>query len=298
MASRSLRFTKMHGLGNDFLVVDAGGAGGLPWSSLAPRLCDRRRGVGGDGVLLIGRGGDGRLSMEVVNADGGTAEMCGNGVRCAAVWAAERGLGSGTATWETAAGLVTTTLLGAGRVRVDMGTPRFAPADVPVLASGEDALDLDLSIPLGTDGQRLPLRGLAVGMGNPHCIVPLVASEVPWSLDAAPVDAVASWIRGRQLFPEGVNVEIVEIAAPAHVRQRTVERGVGETDACGTGACAAVAALRRAGWIDATGPVRVELRGGDLTVEWPGEGPVLMTGPAERVFDGEVSLDAFVADRA
>ncbi|HET9050812.1 MAG TPA: diaminopimelate epimerase [Candidatus Dormibacteraeota bacterium] len=289
--ARTLRFTKMQGLGNDFVVVDAAEGDGLPWSELAPRLCDRRRGIGADGVLVVGPGAGGRLSMLVVNADGGAAEMCGNGVRCAAVWAARRGLGGTTAAWDTAAGAVTTELLPGGQVRVDMGSPRFAPADIPVLGTGDEALDIEIELDGAESGARVRLRGLAVGMGNPHCVVPLDPAG-PWSLEDAPADAVAAAIAGRDLFPDGVNVELVEIAGPRHVRQRTVERGVGETDACGTGACAVVAALRRAGLIAPDGPVRVALRGGDLSVEWPGSGAVVMTGPAESVFEGEVVVDA------
>jgi diaminopimelate epimerase len=286
-----MRFTKMHGLGNDFLVVDATQADALPWATLAPQLCDRRRGVGADGILLVGRGGADRLRMRLVNADGSEAEMCGNGVRCAAVWAAQRGLAGERAAWETAAGAIGTELLGGGLVRVDMGAPRFHPRDVPVAVDGDDALDMALELPSG-----VRLQALAVGMGNPHCVVPVDGmTGIDGGLDDLPGDVLAAGIRGLGLFPAGVNVELVDVVAPLRIRQRTLERGVGETDACGTGACASVAALRRAGRIAAAGEVDVELRGGVLRVDWPGAGPVLMTGPATVVFEGEVAVPAAAA---
>jgi diaminopimelate epimerase len=286
-----MRFTKMHGPGNDFLVVDATPADALPWGALAPQLCDRRLGVGADGILLVGRGGGGRLRMRLVNADGSEAAMCGNGVRCAAVWAAERGLAGEHAVWETAAGAIATDLLGDGLVRVDMGAPRFGAGDVPIDVDGDEALDLALELPAG-----ISLRAHAVGMGNPHCVVPIDGiTGLDGGLYALPGGELADGIRGLGLFPAGVNVELVEVVAPLRIRQRTLERGVGETDACGTGACASVAALRRAGRIAPAGEVDVELRGGVLRVDWPGSGPVVMTGPAVTVFEGELAPPAAAA---
>jgi diaminopimelate epimerase len=295
MNPTTLPFTKMHGLGNDFLVVDAAQAGGLPWATLAPLLCDRRRGVGADGVLLVGPGGEGRLRMRLANADGSDAEMCGNGVRCAAVWAAARGLAGDRVNWETEAGPVATELLGDGLVRVDMGAPRFAPDDVPVRAATGDALDLVVDV-----AGELSVHAMAVGMGNPHCVVPLddVEAGVPRpgaTGQSLPVPVAGEAIQRAGLFPAGVNVEFVQVLSPLRIRQRTVERGVGETDACGTGACAAVAALRRTGLIAPDGEVVVELRGGVLRIDWPGAGPMLMTGPAVTVFEGRVALPAATA---
>ena len=282
-----MHFTKMHGLGNDFLVVDSRDVDGVDWASAAPALCDRRQGVGADGVLLVGPGAGDRLRMRLVNADGGEAEMCGNGVRCAAVWAAARGLAGARATWDTQAGEVSTELLGGDMVRVDMGPPRFDPAEIPLDVAGEIAPALRVEVsPNGTS-----LQAYAVGMGNPHCVVLLDgAGAGEAALEDLDAGAIAERVRVSLPFPHGVNVEVVEVASPLHVRQRTVERGVGETDACGTGACATVAALRRAGHIAAAGEVAVELRGGTLRVDWPGSGPVLMTGPAVTVFEGDVAM--------
>ena len=270
-----MRFTKMQGLGNDFLVVDEREVAGVDWASVTPLLCDRRRGVGADGVLLVAPVADG-LRMRLVNADGSEAEMCGNGVRCTALWARHRGLAGDHVTWQTDAGPVVTEVLGDGRVRVDMGPPRFHPAEVPVEAPGEDALDLSLQ----AGGETV--RVSAVGMGNPHCVV--VVDDVA----AAPVAVLGPALEAHPAFPRRTNVEFVQVLSRSHVRQRTWERGVGETDACGTGACAAAVALVRRG--RAASPLRVSLRGGDLEICWEPGGPVLMTGPAAEVYSGQLDL--------
>jgi diaminopimelate epimerase len=273
-----MRFTKMHGLGNDFLVVDERTDSRHDWPEVARRLCDRRRGVGADGILLIGTAANGGLRMRLINADGSEAEACGNGVRCVAVLAVERGLAGRRVTWETGAGPVVTTVGEDGMVTVDMGVPRFAPGDIPVDVQGADALAVDIDLP------DIVVRASCVGMGNPHCVV--VVDDV----EQAPVGEWGPLIERHRLFPARTNVEFVAVASPYHVRQRTFERGVGETDACGTGACATVVALRRRGLVDTA--VDVDLRGGTLHIDWPDDGPVLMTGPAEIVFDGEMSLQS------
>lgn len=269
-----MRFTKMQGLGNDFLVVDDREAAPYDWAAVARRLCDRRRGVGADGVLLIQEGP--ALRMRLFNADGSEAEMCGNGVRCVAVYARDRGLGGARVTWATGAGPVVTELGDDGLVTVDMGPPRFAPGDVPFEHEGDEALD----VPVDAGGRTL--RVSAVGMGNPHCVV--VVEDV----DAYPVLEVGPLLEGHRRFPRRTNVEFVQVVSRSRVRQRTFERGVGETDACGTGACAAAVALRRLGLVD--GPTDVVLRGGVLRIAWKPGGPVMMTGPAETVYEGEVML--------
>ena len=285
-----MRFTKMQGLGNDFLVIDDRSGVERPWPELARRLCDRRRGVGGDGLLLVRGSEVADLRMTLVNADGSEGEMCGNGVRCTAVWAAERGVAGDRVAWETAAGPVITELLGGAMVRVDMGVPRFAAAEIPVLAGEEDLLDLALEV--RHQGASLAMRGAAVGMGNPHLVVDIASLRPAWTgtLDDLDALAVGTALQRLPIFPAGVNVELVAPAGPRRVRQRTVERGVGETDACGTGACAAVVALRRRGALAAQGEVEVELRGGMLVVDWDGAGPVRMTGAAISVFEGEVAV--------
>ena len=266
-----MHFVKMQGLGNDFVVVRDTAA---PWERLAPEVCDRRRGVGADGVLVLGTDPP---SMRLWNADGSEAEMCGNGVRCAAVWASAAGLGDDL-TWRTAAGPVHTRLLAEGLVEVDMGTPRFDPAAIPT-AGGPD-----LTVRVG----ERPVPVHAVGMGNPHAVVLLDDLGGDGDLDAAPLGLLAAAVRSSGCFPAGANVELVAPDTRSGVRQRTDERGVGETDACGTGACATVAALRRRGLVDDV--VTVTLRGGPLEVCWNGEGSVLMRGPATAVFEGSVAL--------
>jgi diaminopimelate epimerase len=269
-----MRFTKMHGLGNDFLVVDDRDPHPVDWAELAPRACARHTGVGADGILLLQRSEVADLRLRVVNADGSEPEMCGNGVRCAALLAADSGIAGTTLRWETPAGVVTTELLDGGSVRVDMGPPRLLPADVPFDHRGERALD----VPLEVDGEVL--RVSAVGMGNPHCVV--LVDDV----DTAPVARLAAAVQRHPRFPRGANVEFVQVLTTSRVRQRTVERGVGETDACGTGACATAVALSALGL--ASRPLEVELRGGVLSIDWEPGAQVWMTGPAEIVFRGEL----------
>jgi diaminopimelate epimerase len=270
-----MRFTKMHGLGNDFLVVDDREPHAVDWASLAPVACARHTGVGADGILLIQRSEHADLRLRVVNADGSEPEMCGNGVRCAALLAAETGIAGEVVRWETPAGVVTTELLGGDAVRVDMGPPRLVPAEVPFDHPGERALD----VPLVVDGELL--RVSAVGMGNPHCVV--LVDDV----DSFPVARIGAALQRHPAFPASANVEFVQLLTRSRVRQRTVERGVGETDACGTGACATAVALAALGLADH--PLEVELRGGVLTIAWEPGAAVLMTGPAATVFHGELS---------
>lgn len=271
-----MRFTKMHGLGNDFLVVDDREQGAVDWVSLAPIACARHTGVGADGILLIQRSEVADLRLRVVNADGSEPEMCGNGVRCAALLAAESGIAGEVVRWETPAGVVTTELLGAGAVRVDMGRPRLHPAEVPFEHDGDRALE----VPIEVDGELL--RVSAVGMGNPHCVV-----LVDGDLDAHPVARLGAALQRHPRFPRSANVEFVQLLTRTSVRQRTYERGVGETDACGTGACATAVVLAELGL--AGHPLEVELRGGVLTIDWEAGGRVLMTGPAAVVFHGELA---------
>jgi len=264
----------MHGLQNDFLVVDDREPLAVDWAALARHACSRRTGVGADGILLIQRSDGADLRLRVVNADGSEPEMCGNGIRCAAVFAASAGFAGRRLRWETPAGTVSTELLSGGMVRVDMGHPRLHPEDVPFDHPGDRALD----VPLEVDGTALRIS--AVGMGNPHCVV------IVEDLDRCPVERLGGALQRDPRFPRGANVEFVKLVTRTRVRQRTLERGVGETDACGTGACATAVALRSLGLTDS--PLEVDLRGGVLDIAWePGE-PVLMTGPVEWVFTGEL----------
>ncbi|HYW02634.1 MAG TPA: diaminopimelate epimerase [Gammaproteobacteria bacterium] len=275
-----LEFTKMQGLGNDFVVIDAVAAP----VSLSPgqlrRLADRRFGVGCDQVLVLERapaGGGADFRYRIFNADGGEVEQCGNGARCMARFAHERGyLRDARALFDTAGGPIRVALEADGRVRVDMGVPRLEPREIPFEAPRREALYV-----LEVDGGRWSISALS--MGNPHAVL-----QVP-DVDRAPVGELGPRIERHPRFPRRVNIGFMQVQGRDRIRLRVYERGVGETLACGTGACAAVVAGRLQGLLDDR--VTVELRGGELTVEWEGEGkPVSMTGPGEVVFTGTIEL--------
>ena len=273
-----LRFSKMHGLGNDFVVADATRSP-LPSVEQIRFLADRREGVGCDQVLMAVRPGaaDRDLGVVIFNADGSRAEHCGNGMRCMAVFARERGLVStDEIAFETPGGCVDATIGAGGTVAVRMGTPRFEPEEIPIASPDRAA-----SYRLDVDGEEV--RFVAVSIGNPHAVV-----RVP-DVAVAPVTLVGAALQSHSFFPEGVNVGFAEPLARDRIRLRVFERGVGETRACGSGACAAVVAGRLSGDLDAS--TRVELPGGTLDVKWDGEGEaVWMTGPTAWVFDSEIEL--------
>jgi diaminopimelate epimerase len=270
-----LKFTKMQGLGNDFVVLD----GIRQRIALSPAqlrlLADRRFGVGCDQVLLVEQAtGDADFRYRIFNADGGEVEQCGNGARCFVLFVREQGLTSKRELRvETAGGLIVPRLEANGQVTVDMGVPRFAPEDVPFAGGSggvDDVLELD-----GT-----PVTISALSMGNPHAV------QVVADVDAAPVTAQGPRIELHPCFPQRVNAGYMQVVDRATIRLRVWERGVGETLACGTGACAAVVVGIRKGLLDS--PVRVQVRGGELMIAWAGDGrPVQMTGPAATVFEGE-----------
>jgi len=273
------RFTKMHGLGNDFVVFDAT----RETLDLSPQqvrfVADRRFGVGCDQVLLVEAprqpGTD--FYYRIFNADGGEVEQCGNGARCFARFVREHGL---TTRDEidvgTRAGIIRLFLEPDGQVRVNMGTPRLDPSQIPFVAEGIAA-----SYDLEVDGRTYPIA--AVSMGNPHAVL-----QVP-SVADAPVGNLGPAIQRHPRFPMGVNVGFMQVADGARIRLRVYERGSGETLACGTGACAAVVAGRIQGLLDER--VRVTLPGGELIIAWAGPGqPVWMTGPAVSVYEGEITL--------
>lgn len=285
-----MHFVKLHGCGNDFVCVDALRHPPPEDPAAAARaVCDRRRGVGADGLLLLvpARDAGCALRMAVRNADGSAAETCGNGLRCAARLAWEHGhLRGDEARIETDAGPVDVRRVlrdGAlAAVRVDMGRPRLAPDAVPVLHPGPGPV-LDLRI-------ALPGRGtwdcLAVGMGNPHAVC-----FVDGAIEDVPLSTVGPLIERHERFPRGTNVEFVARLADedgrAVLRQRTWERGSGETAACGSGACATVVAAVLSGRVP-PGEHVVRLDGGDLLITWAGgEAPVTMEGEAVRVFEGD-----------
>jgi len=273
------RFTKMHGLGNDFVVFDAT----RETLDLSPQqvrfLADRRFGVGCDQVLLVEAprqpGTD--FYYRIFNADGGEVEQCGNGARCFARFVREHGLATrDEIDVGTRAGTIRLFLEPDGQVRVNMGTPRLDPSQIPFVAEAIAA-----SYDLEVEGRTYPIA--AVSMGNPHAVL-----QVP-SVADAPVGTLGPAIQRHPRFPMGVNVGFMQVVDGARIRLRVYERGSGETLACGTGACAAVVAGRIQGLLDER--VRVTLPGGELIIAWAGPGqPVWMTGPAVSVYEGEITL--------
>ena len=275
-----LKFTKMHGLGNDFVVID----GMRQYVELTPEriraLGDRHTGIGFDQLLLVEppetAGADFRY--RIFNADGGEVEQCGNGARCFVRFVHDQGLTAKDAiVVETKRGIIHPRLEADGLVTVDMGLPRFAPSEIP-FESDSDAAEQPLQLP---DGTTLTIG--VVSMGNPHAVT--VVADV----DAAPVAVQGPQVESHARFPQRVNAGFMQIIDRHNIRLRVYERGAGETLACGTGACAAAVSGIRRGLLDS--PVRVQTRGGDLSIAWGGPGqPVIMTGPAVKVFTGEFDL--------
>ena len=271
----TLHFTKMEGLGNDFVVVDATREAFALSAAEIRRLADRRFGVGCDQVLVVETArGDADFRYRIFNADGGEVEQCGNGARCFVVFVREHGLtDKREIRVETAGGLIVPRLEADGEVSVDMGAPRFAPNEIPFMGGTGQALDT-----LEVDGREI--RVSVISMGNPHAV------QIVDDVEAAPVSTLGPAIEAHPRFPERVNAGFMEIVDRDTIRLRVFERGAGETLACGTGACAAVVAGRRLGLLNER--VRVATRGGALTIAWPGDGAaVVMKGPARTVFEGE-----------
>jgi diaminopimelate epimerase len=274
-----LKFVKMHGLGNDFVVID-GVRQAVSLSSEQLRyLADRHFGVGCDQILLVE--GTTRPGVDfryrIFNADGGEVEQCGNGARCFVRFVHEQGLtDKREIRVETLRGTIAPRLEGDGTVTVDMGEPRFLPAEIPFLHD-DDVIIYNLDVADET------LEISVVSMGNPHAV------QVVGDVETAPVGEHGPLIEGHERFPQRVNAGFMQVVDRHAIRLRVYERGSGETLACGTGACAAAVAGIRRGLLDS--PVRVSTRGGDLTIAWGGPGrPVLMTGPAATVFSGEIEL--------
>lgn len=284
-AGGAIRFSKMHGLGNDFVVIDAIGQDVLPTPVWVKRLADRHTGIGFDQLLLVepAARADADFRYRIFNADGSEAEQCGNGARCFVQFVRTRGLTDKTElVLETSTGLLHAAVTDGNLVTVLMAEPDFDPASLPFTGSGIDSgADPDAASAAGheleVDGERVRMH--LVSMGNPHAVIPVD------DVEHAPVATLGRALGGHRAFPKGVNVGFLEVVEPAGIRLRVYERGAGETLSCGSGACAAVAAGRRAGWLDER--VLVELPGGRLLIEWPGPGhPVRMTGPATHVFEG------------
>jgi len=285
-----LKFTKMQGAGNDFVVIDAIHQQIDFSTDQWRRLADRRFGVGADQILIVERptvaGADFRY--RIFNSDGGEVEQCGNGARAFARFVADQGLsGERSIRVQTMSGIIAPRLEDDGSVTVDMGAPVLEPAVVPF-----DSQDLQ-GVPEGRDTLwplRLQLQGgplnvpvSVVSMGNPHAV------QVVADADTAPVAELGPQVEHHPRFPKRVNAGFMQVLERHHIKLRVFERGAGETLACGTGACAAVVAGIRRGLLDS--PVRVTARGGELSIAWGGEGePVYMSGPAVTVFEGEIDL--------
>ena len=285
-----IRFTKMHGAGNDFVVLDETRAL-LGLSAAQYRwLADRHFGVGADQILSVRPPPSPELDFAYVihNADGAEVEQCGNGARCFARFVHEQGLSDKTTlkVW-TRGGVIAPTLQPDGRVTVDMGAPRFALPDLPFDASGLHSEPRDLwemwPLALAAPAQDAIVSVALVSMGNPHAVLRV------HDVDSIDVATLGPAVQSHRAFVQGVNVGFLQVQSPQQARLRVYERGVGETLACGSGACAAAVAGVRMGWLRS--PVDVQMRGGRLNLAWDGgESHVLMTGPAERVFDGNINL--------
>jgi diaminopimelate epimerase len=272
-------FTKMHGVGNDFVVFDAPADQSLLQPARLRTLADRCSGIGFDQALVLEapRRSDTAAFYRIFNADGDEVEQCGNGARCIAALLHRRGLTrNGALTLDSPAGLVRARIEPPGLVSVDLGVPDFDPRSLPF----EAAREAD-SYPLEVAGRTLDIG--AVSIGNPHAVLSVAAIE------SAPVASLGPAIERHPRFPKRVNAGFLQIVGRGEVRLRVYERGAGETRSCGTGACAAVAVGRRRGLLD--GEVRVGVRGGELRVNWRGRGEhIWLTGPAEVSFEGHVEV--------
>jgi diaminopimelate epimerase len=281
-----LKFTKMHGAGNDFIVVDAINQQVDLSIDQWRRLADRRFGIGADQILVVERPTDAGVDFRyrIFNNDGGEVEQCGNGSRAFVRFVVDKGLTQARSIRvQTMSGIINPRLEEDGSITVDMGAPRLVPADVPFdetglagMVQGDDTL---WPLPVGDDTVFVSV----VSMGNPHAV------QVVDDVDAAPVEETGPLIERHVRFPKRVNAGYLQVIDRHHIRLRVFERGAGETLACGTGACAAVVAGIRRGLLDS--PVRVSARGGELRIAWAGpDQPVYLSGPAVSVFEGEVEI--------
>lgn len=272
-----LKFTKMHGLGNDFMVIDGVTQNVELSAERIERWADRHFGIGFDQLLLVEppTRPDRDFRYRIFNADGTEVENCGNGARCFARFVVDKKLiQADKVRVETAGGDLELKLLDDGQVVVDMGRPRLSPEKVPFTTDQRQNL-----YPLTmADGTQLQIA--AVNMGNPHCVIRVD------QVDTAPVEQWGPELEQHERFPQRVNVGFLQVLNRQQARLRVFERGVGETLACGSGACAAMVAGVINGWFDHK--VEMQLTGGNLLIEWPGTGNVLMTGPVETVFEGVV----------
>ncbi|MFP4100210.1 diaminopimelate epimerase [Coleofasciculus sp.] len=275
----AIEFTKYHGLGNDFILIDnRSKPDPLITSEQAVQWCDRNFGIGADGVIFALSGLEGTdYSMRIFNADGSEPEMCGNGIRCLAQFLADLQGVTGSTEYRiyTLAGVITPKLEGNGKVRVNMGMPQLLASQIPTtLAQGDQKV---IDVPLEVGGKSWQVTG--VSMGNPHCIT--FVEDV----SAIPLELIGPQFEHHSAFPKRTNTEFIQVVRPDYIKMRVWERGAGATLACGTGACAAVVAGVLTGKCDRT--CTVELPGGCLDIEWSEvDQRIYMTGPAQRVFTG------------
>ncbi|MBI5833714.1 MAG: diaminopimelate epimerase [Armatimonadetes bacterium] len=277
-------FVKLHGLGNDFLMIDARDKAGVDWAALARSACHRNFGVGGDGLLLLLPSTTCDWRLRIINSDGSEAEMCGNGIRCFAKWLRDRGLETrDTFTVETLAGIITPTIVdydggATALVAVDMGEPRLAPDQIPFAA--DPGTEQVVGALLQVDEE--PFLITCVSMGNPHCV--LFVDD----LDQVSVESWGPQIERHPRFPQKTNVEFVQVHNRQEMTMRVWERGAGRTLACGTGACASLVAAVLTDRADREAVVHLD--GGDLRIAWPlADNRIVMTGPATTAFWGSLA---------
>ena len=276
-----MHFTKYNGLGNDFIFLDGHAALSVQDPAvLARKWCDRHTGIGADGLVLLLPSTEADIRMRIINSDGSEAEMCGNASRCVPLHLLKNGVTKKKhITLETLAGMIETDVLDEhrGLVRVNMGTPRWTKGALFMQGKAEESA-LQMSVQIGTT----KIMGSGISMGNPHFVVEVNNAET------VPVAELGPKLETCPVFTQKTNVEFVQVLDKNTVRMRVWERGAGITQACGTGACATAAACILNGLTDKT--VTVQLDGGNLTLEWPNQEAIFMTGPAQKVFEGEIAL--------
>lgn len=280
-----MHFTKMHGLGNDFVIIN-GFKEKLPddISSLAKAVCHRQLGIGADGLLILSQSDEMDANFDIYNADGSRAEMCGNGIRCAAIFAQKEGISKKSVVpFATLAGLVKAQIVDKANnlVKVDMGRPKLATKDIP--ANVEAPMIINVPVIVGHKAYNLTL----VSMGNPHCVL-FVEDVLNY-----PVTTLGPQIEMHDLFPAKTNVEFVQPLGRNKIRMRVWERGCGETLACGTGACAATVAAVLNGFCPKGEDIEVVLTYGSLIINWHEDDSITMVGPATTVYEGDYDLKGF-----
>ena len=281
-----MKFTKMHGIGNDYIYVNGFKETVMNPSEAAKRLSDRHFGVGGDGLILIQPSEKADFKMEMYNSDGSLGAMCGNGIRCVGKYVYDYGLTDQTrVSVETKSGIKFLDLTAkqgkVSQVEVDMGEPVLKPESVPVSLEGDSVIDREFT--LGEKKYRIT----CVSMGNPHCVVPVE------NVQELEIEKMGPLFEHHPLFPDRVNTEFIRVLDRENVQMRVWERGSGETLACGTGACAVAVACVLNGWTQEQ--ITVHLLGGELKIRWDREkNRVFMTGPAQTVFEGEIDLERFL----